>query len=394
MLSEVVLHLESPLMTGGKRLKDNVLESLDYIPGHVLRAAFAKYILLRCPLYDPRKTDEASRYHYIYDRKAKECDGCLWHEACRSFSGIVFSFFYPENCDIIPFTAKICKHLPQEHGMRDLLTNPGRMRCRQCEAAYPKTDLDIGKFGRLESVSGYRRGGRKFLPKTITLTRTSINPFTGTALNAGLYSVTALQQGLPFTGTISGIEKLNIQPGQTIYVGSYNSVGLGRMKLAELKPPPPERNLLNLLRQFNLRLKEAYGDSIKTYIPILLKSDAKLGIETMPQFKAPLSNDDYRREWQRLILGRDNQGIEIEQIYSEQDIYRGYDTSREWGRWEKQPQVLTLKGTTFLLSTQQPLESILPFLTGMETSGIGNDRANGFGQVEIGNKLHVEGEIQ
>ena len=40
--------LKSPLMIGGKTLSSNYRESRDYIPGSVLRAAYAKALVERC----------------------------------------------------------------------------------------------------------------------------------------------------------------------------------------------------------------------------------------------------------------------------------------------------------------------------------------------------------
>ena len=42
---EIRAALRSPLMIGGKTLNSNYRESRDYIPGSVLRAAYAKAIL-------------------------------------------------------------------------------------------------------------------------------------------------------------------------------------------------------------------------------------------------------------------------------------------------------------------------------------------------------------
>ncbi|MCX7921551.1 MAG: hypothetical protein N3B21_05980 [Clostridia bacterium] len=394
-MSKVVLKLESPLMTGGKRLKDNVLESLDYIAGHVLRAAFARHILLNCPLYKPNQPDSKGRYHFVYIRDKGECRKCRLYEACRDFSDMKFSFFYPKGTDILPYTAKGCKY-HDDHGFKDILTYNEGVRCSKCIEKYGESMVDMGKAGRVESVSGYRKRHEKISIERTVFTRTAIEPSTKTAQDGSLYLIYAVKQGIEFEGEIQGIEKLGIKEGNSIYVGSYNTVGFGRMSVQSISDEDRKKNLPELISEFNLKLHKHNvkqpTETKVTYIPILFKSDAKLGIER-ESFDRPMSNEEYKEKWKELIFGEKLQDIKIEKVLSENDMYRGYDTSQEWGKWEKKPQIITLKGTSVLLSTDRPIESVLPELVDMELQGVGEDKNNGFGQIEVCNELHVKGEI-
>ena len=42
------MDFKSPLLVGGKRLTSNYIEGIDYIPGNIVRAGFARYILNEC----------------------------------------------------------------------------------------------------------------------------------------------------------------------------------------------------------------------------------------------------------------------------------------------------------------------------------------------------------
>ena len=46
----VALNFESPVLIGGKKSGSNFINSDDVIKGSVIRAAFAKAILSRCPV--------------------------------------------------------------------------------------------------------------------------------------------------------------------------------------------------------------------------------------------------------------------------------------------------------------------------------------------------------
>ncbi|HHW00808.1 MAG TPA: hypothetical protein GXX36_14820 [Clostridiaceae bacterium] len=390
-MSRVVFRLESPMLIGGRRLKDNVYESIDYIPGHVVRAAFAKHILMNCPLYNPQEPDAQGRYNYVYVRDESKCISCTFYKACSTFGDIKFSFFYPEGCDILPLTAKGCK-TNREHGFRDMLVNDGEHKCRHCINESGMDSVMRGLAGRLESVKGYRKGKARVSIDKELYTKTAINSYTQTALDGSLYSIYAIRQGTVFEGHIGDTEALGVKEGQIYHIGGYCSVGFGRVKVISVTPDKKRQDLLPLLREFNERKQEKEGKQDKYFIPILFKSDAKLGIEEFDLSKA-ISDAEYRNIWKRMVMGTEDDGFDIEQVYTEQEIVRGYDTSREWGRWEKKPEILTLRGTTLLLSTKNYIESVIGRLEQMEAEGVGRDKNNGFGQIEICNELHLKGEI-
>ncbi len=378
-------------MVGGKRLADNVLESLDYIPGNVMRAALAKYILLSCPLYDHRKPDELGRYNYVYVRDETSCSRCKFNNACREFSNIRISFFYPEGYDIIPLTSKKCKTY-MDHGFKDILTGVETSECEEC-MKINRQGSGTAFLGRMEFANGFRHGKEKCTPGRYSFTRTSLDEYTLTALDASLHSINVVEGGIIYEGEIKGFESLNLNPGKMLYVGKYTSIGFGHVKIMGVKDKPERKNLIELLGEFNKNIRTKLPrDAEKSYIPILFRSDAKLGIEELCT-DTPLSDREYKQIWERLVLGDNPCGFQIEQVFSEQDIYKGYDTSKELEKWERKPCVFTKKGTSVLMSTKKRLEDIVETLISMETKGIGKDTYDGFGEIEICNELHVKGGI-
>ncbi|RCX13512.1 CRISPR-associated Csx10 family RAMP protein [Anaerobacterium chartisolvens] len=395
-MPKVELKMQSPLVIGGKRIKDNVIPSLDYIPGNFVRAAFAKQILLRCPLYVPGEKDKHGRYNYVGLRDGEKCKECELFRLCENFSNIGFSFFYPKGCDILPFTSRRCKTDPDIHQIRDVLIYGDRLKCSECK------DKDKDKArGRMESAKGYIMGGKSFSVPHISFTRTAIDPYTGTSLDSSLYSINAVNcvmdgNSLVFEGEVWGDGAELISPIQTIMVGRYSSVGMGRMGIKVLGDEKRQRNneLAKGLESFNKKIREEniqYKDSPedKTYIPMLFKSHAKLDFKGMEH---PLDTEEYLERWGQAMFGQEQTQLKVERVYAEYDLYRGYDTSREWGKWEKPPEIRVLKGTVVLLSVQEPMDETVRSLACIEGEGIGGDRLNGFGRVEFCSTFHAKEE--
>ncbi len=278
------------------------------------------------------------------------------------------------------------------HGFKDTLTGAGTFECEDCREINLQGS-GTSFLGRMEFANGFRRGREKSAPGRFNFTRTSLNEYTLTALDASLHSINAVEAGVIYEGEIRGFENLNINPGNMLYVGKYTSIGFGHVKIMDVNDKPERKNLIELLQEFNKnRRRNISCDSEKLYIPILFRSDAKLGIEDLGM-DTPLSDVEYKQIWERLVLG-DNPGkFRIEQVFSEQDIYRGYDTSKGLNKWEKKPCVLSKKGTSILISTEKSLEDIVEFLIAMEAKGVGKDTQDGFGEIEICNELHVKGVI-
>ena len=69
-----------------------------------------------------------------------------------------------------------------------------------------------------------------------------------------------------------------------------------------------------------------------------------------------------------------------------------YDTRQKWGEWKKDPQVETIKGSSFLISVEKDrLDNAILLLEKMLVNGIGSDTENGYGRIDVCNEIHMLG---
>lgn len=406
----VNLLLESPLIVGGHRLVNNVFYSLDYITGSILRAAFVRQILLNCPIFNEKKDDGSGRYNYVYIRDEEYCRNCGCFKLCRDFSSIKFSFFYPEGAEIIPLTSKKCKEF-DDHCFIDSIAGTAGTEPKQCKA---KNCQDPER--RLEYKKGFRKGGTftSLHNKRSNYTKTAIDPYTRRAKDNYLYSINAIDEGVMFEGSISLPESLNFEDilvfcdrtgdeenKPLLYVGKRSSSGFGKVSINNFcEIEKRETDFKKSLEEFNIRIlknKFQNGNPSKTYIPILFTSDAKLEIETLPGLGSPRTNKEYLEIWNELIFGGSESIFSVEEVYAEHDYYKGFDTSIKPEELMKnkrtQTQILTLKGTSLLLSSEKEIDEIVDALKELQNKGVGKETDNGFGEIEVCNILHVKGEV-
>ncbi|MFD3157096.1 hypothetical protein ACFIJ5_09580 [Haloimpatiens sp. FM7330] len=401
-MTYVRLKMESPLMVVGRNLTNNYRESLPYISGDRIRAGFAKYILQNCPIYEVNKKEVVNekenkvRCNWVYYRNKKECEKCKFSQACKEFSNMKFSFFYPEGTDILPFTAMSCKY-NKKHGFKDILIRPKEIKCKKC---IEKDNTSMA--GRMEAVYGFRKGKNVFEVDKVIYTRNAINKYTKTSKESALYNIVAVKNDY-FEGEIQGIEPLlkvmeEVDNEKIVRIGSYTSIGMG---LAEIEVDNKsykckEENLIQKLNQFNQRIKDEdyykeYDEKFN-YIPILFKSNAKLGLEK-EKVDGYLSDNEYRDRWKKLLRKDIKFDFEIEKVYTETENYRGYDLSKEFNDIREDIVVLNKMGTTILFKTKEDLTNLVKDLSKIQVKGLGFERENGFGKIEICNELHLKGEI-
>ena len=137
MMKKIVFELCSDVISCGINSDYNFLNSLDYIPGSVLRAGFAKDIYLGCEIEE--------RNNWI-ELKGDKCSECSRKKICENFSNMKFSFAFPENTVPSPLTTKKCKIKPSEHPIKDSMLNNGILECDECKKS-PK-EQDVWKMQR------------------------------------------------------------------------------------------------------------------------------------------------------------------------------------------------------------------------------------------------------
>lgn len=396
-MAYVTLEMKSPLVVVGRNLTNNYRESLPYISGDRIRAGFAKYILQNCPVYEVNKKEIVNnkvRCNWVYYRNEKQCNKCKFSEVCKNFSNMKFSFFYPQGTDVLPFTSMKCKY-NKNHGFKDILIRSKETKCNRCIE-------DIKNEGRMEAAYGFRKGKNAFDINKVGYTRNSINRYTRTSKEGALYNIVAVENKY-FEGKVEGIEPLvevmeKLNKEKIVRIGSYTSVGMGlaKVKVEDKKYECNEKELLKKLKEFNERIIvqdyfEEYDKNFN-YIPILLTSNGKLGVEK-ENVEDYLSDDEYRKIWTKILKRDINFEFEVERVYTETENYRGYDLSKEFTDIREDIVIINKMGTTMLLKTKENLSNLVMELNKLESEGIGYEKENGFGKVEICNELHLKGEI-
>jgi len=365
---KVKLHFHSPLVLGGRKTTTNYIDSIDYIQGNVLRAAFAKYILNNCVEYSPDETvlvNGERKKNWVYYRAKEGCKDCRLKSLCQKFSTLKFSYFYPEEVDILPLTAMVCK-LDENHGYIDILTQ--EKECPVC-----------GKGGRVESASGYIRNKKKYSVKKMFVTKSQIDNYTKTVKDGRLYSVVSIYETSPnsncFTGYIDGIEEEDLNNIDELRVGKYLSVGYGKCTIVPVVDDRKSRqDILEGLRDFDAKYKSFNKlDNEFNYFAIKLVSDAKLSISV--DLSSYYSTEDYIGKWQEL-LKVDNR-YEIYKMYCETFNFRGFDLSRDSEDIREKPVIMLEKGSVILFRTKEFFDSVLDYF--MQLKGLGEENENGFG---------------
>lgn len=404
------LILNSPLIICEEKVDSNFIKSVDYIPGNRVRAALAKEILLQCPIF---KKDEKQygKYNWVCIRDEERCKKCDFFKLCDNFSKIRFSFFYPEGTQVSPLSAGRYK-CPKCKGFKDGLiikdnnSFENKERCEICE-------------GRTESVYGLRKGKDEYKLPKIMIEKTAIDRYTLTSRDKHLYTLVAVTDAVKkngriekttFVGSIflqgSGKENFSIEPISDLRIGAYNSVGFGKASIEKIDASDV-CDLHSRVDEFNKRIMNLNKSEMNAnyiYVPILFKSHAKLGIEKISHEKLSSTNVDFKSIWKELITEETEDEevtkrgfsfeFEVEKVYTETRIYRGYDTSLNLEEPREKPVILNKMGTTILLKTHKnEYERAIENLSRAEQMGIGYETENGYGQIEVCNEIHLKGEI-
>lgn len=370
--------LDSDVMTGGVKLNNNFLISTDYISGAVLRAGFANMILLECPFYN----EEINGRKYIVAYRGDRCGDCDKAVVCKKFSDMYFSFLFPKDTRYSPLTMKLCKAYGTEHPVKDIIasdamTPSSNFKCHECE--------DVN--GRIENMKGLIniKTYKQYKVQRSISTHTAINYNTRTIRDNSLFQIDAIKKGQVYSGIIDDKGSGLLAEGLTIYAGKYSSNGYGKLTIKKITDYIP-KSVGEKVKQFNSRFNFSNG---KSYAAILFLSDAK--IFNAQQEGGILRNDDYLDMWKKNIFGR-AEGINIEKVFAQNFTYRGYDTSSTSGKWQKQAEIHTQMGSSFLISYDNAnSDAIIKILEDMERNGVGKDTEVGYGQIEVCSNLHMIG---
>lgn len=381
MKQKVKFELLQPVMCGGIRVENNFFESEEFIRGSVLRAAFANSILLECPSADSQSADGKYNYIEIKDSNGR-CMNCKYNKICGSFGNMTFSYAYLENSFPAPFTAKKCKKCGTEHKVKDILVENDVLKCEECLK---------DNIARMENLKGFiyiRDNDVRSLKINKTLsTHTAINNHSHTADDGSLFSINAIQKGQFYNAVIDDCDTNMLEIGGVIYTGKYSSCGFGKMKIVDIQPVSDfsEDDIKSRIAKFNSRFNTC------NQVSVLLLSDM-FPVKSEEVDKV-MANDEYLEYWEKTVFGNDELPFSLTKIFTETQLYGGFDTSKSWGNWKQtKPELMLKKGTSMLLSIKEKrMEDAIKLLTELQKNGIGRKTHDGYGQIEICHPIHCIG---
>ncbi len=209
-MSELTLTLSQPAQLGDRARKDFVLSTLEYVPGSVVRGAFAAAWLARHGVSAPG-TPQREEFLNLFEGGVRF--GSLLREGTEFMSLAVAGHKYD------PTDA--CDYVDYDRAMGD--EPPSHCPCRDCESP-------------LEQLKGLH-GGR---PDVRRRTSTAIGE-SGVAVDRTLFTRETLQAGQVFRGTIVADENLRAilaGLGPVRIGGRRTTHGLAQVSIRDGGPPP------------------------------------------------------------------------------------------------------------------------------------------------------------
>ena len=384
----IMVTLESPIITGGRKPAGQAVEAVQYIRGGLIRGAVAKA--------------------WLADLENSEPDNDFKQLFINDHAGIF------RNCTpggkVLPATAAGCKDFPgflakndpEKHGVFDTLCE--KIVSEKAGWIYQPNCPNPDCGGRVESQGGFYEDVAGSYEKrhlnTRLLTRVAINRQRKVAADELLYHLTAVDplsiegKEVCLQGTAQVPSNLTNKVADTLQkkvkqLGGGSSRGLGKVNL-EVKKHISSDTLAQRIGDFNNALRAVWETYSKlpnvkigafegTYFSVNLQSDAILTAED---------------GWQRSMaittpMLQEMTGCEIEVTLVRSFASYGYvgGWNAAWGL-PKETDLVTQMGSVFVFHTPD-IDSWMSALQTLEDIGIGNRREEGFGQITICDLFHL-----
>ncbi len=382
MYVKITAVLKAPLMIGGKTLNSNYKKSRDYIPGSVLRAAFARELIQACPYIHEN--------NWLTCKEYQECNSCRFCSLCRNFSNIKFPALYLLGGKPYPATARIDKY--GEEGtkqIRDIL----KLRLKHFSPGAEEENW--------EKLQGFYKEEKQLKAIYHTITRTAIDYTRRTAKTnalftqntvAGLWSEEAGQTvEAVFAGDteLSPQEMKEIKEIDMLHIGANTTSGMG---LCELQYEETEAS--DTLEKMEKRIYAfQQGVSDEYVLSVDLISDAYLQMEELERSKGKeLSDEKYAKFLEQKIgLAQD---FHLIKVFKSQEVLRGFDTSKATEKMRRKPHIVVKAGAVFVYKIKkEKLKEHLKELLKIEQTGIGKNTLHGFGKIRICDEFHEKYNI-
>jgi len=393
---------EEPLVLGSVRPDAQFLSTCTYIPGRLLRGAWAEWLKMQ---------------------------GKQGREILAQVKKLRIGNFYPAVDDgqllyalPLPLTAMTCKHEPgfqsafrpehRGHGVVDTLlpqlayrllretgaqmTAPFAFRCVRCDGRVELAEGFYGVYRAYDKVSY-----EQFRPRYCTQTKVALSRFRRGSQFQMLYTVNALVPEAPaifgkgshkkvmFLGRVSGqaLQELK-QALNHVALGALHTRGYGRVHVEETDPPrwPALKERVKTFNQIlaalwqDLRRLAVHPDELPykpdgLYFSLDLLSPGVFFNNGLPELVPELRVNDstLRPVWWA----------------TRPDMASGWSTA--WGL-PKPTNLAARMGSVYVYRWDGSLDDLLPALQRLEAEGLGLRRDEGFGEVLVCHPFHQEVE--
>jgi len=387
---KISLMLQSPMLIGGKKQGSNYIKSMEYIPGSVMRAAFARVITDRCSF------DEKNRW--VSFENADECRDCTLKKLCKNFDSMRFSFMYPQDSKPYPLTNMRCKYESAHPDVDTLIYQINKHRGKSVR--FNNKCASEGCKERLEKHGGFHKNGQDVELDYRFITKNSVNPYLKHAKESILYSLDVVtekcflgdkQEPTEFCGYIESCEDIEDELYEVgmLRVGAYTTGGFGKCKLC-VNGKTDGDNTYTIEKRIS-EFNKLINDSSRLYIAFTLMSDAYLGLEECFSDKlspSQVTTSEYMEEYKKILYKYTGENLRFEFPIAENELRRGFDTSGEQAVLRR-GKILTKMGSILVYSLEKDLINYNEILN-IQNNGIGANVEHGFGQVVVCSEFHYE----
>lgn len=407
---ELELELQSPLLVGGRRSREDDTPSADVISGGVMRAAFAAAILRDCPY----PGTDAHPPGWVAFRDGEACPCCRWQRWCRQFGELTIEALLPKGAQILPLTARACRQEPRVHGVRDTLRSilqaletgdAPNWDCPHCPDGAAATEQVRGlRDASLRWTEPYRLARARSL-------RTSFDPERQRAADGQLYGVspilpdrsTAAPDGAPqwerqrFVGAVHARDPLEPLQGRAVPVGARTTTGFGDVE-ARLTavPDSSDRGAVRRVQRLNAGLDAAIAPRVRRHVWLTLDLLTEAVIAGADL--AATSPLEPAERLQTLLLSELGVpgDVRVDHAWLDWGTWRGWDTRH--AQAQRKPAVLRVHaGSVLVMRAPRGVEnSVLEWvgLRAAESLGVrlGRETADGFGRAQFVHPFHLAEE--
>lgn len=375
----VSVELNSPALVGDRREPSAYfLTSRDYIPGGVLRAAFARAITEDCPY---EKGD--GRLNWVEYANGEECPRCCWRDLCRNFGEIRFYHLYKNGARVAPLSAYRCK-FDKDHPVFDVLLATGAPTCSRCNKP-------------AERIGGYLKDGKEEKAKRRLLMRLEVDPYLGVAREGQLYALRVLRSGQRFSGLMDiPDEAVSLPKDFELRIGAKTTSGLGRARVTIEKAAPwSMEDLKRRISQFQEKARQqlqGIAGEKAVFLSFTLLADA-LPEKELKAKDEWVATDVLQQELMDALLPKESVVAKrfagVIRAFVDFSVYGGYNTAKP-GDGRRKASIYVSAGSVFLCRVEGPLDDdLLKSLCQVEEHGLGSRTEEGYGAVRICDEFHL-----